>query len=142
MAANPTYLHGTTGHDQARRQRSRERVRKLAWLLDQAVTVPGTRFRFGLDPVLGLLPGMGDAVTTAMALWLVYEARELGAPKHVIVRMLGNVALDALVGTIPLVGDLFDFAFRANTRNLRLLQKHTGEPYIDGTTEDAELRRW
>jgi hypothetical protein len=84
--------------------------------------LPGTNVRFGLDALLGLVPGIGDIVTTAMSLYIVHEARELGAPGHVIARMLANVALDGIVGAVPLVGDVFDVMWRANRRNMRLLQ--------------------
>jgi predicted SpoU family rRNA methylase len=86
--------------------------------------VPGTTIRFGLDALIGLVPGIGDAITTAVALYIVNEARALGAPPLLIARMLANVALDGVVGVIPLVGDAFDVAFRANRRNMALLRDH------------------
>jgi len=79
--------------------------------------------RFGLDALIGLVPGIGDAITTAMSLYIVHEARQLGAPGHLIARMLGNVLLDGMVGAVPLVGDAFDVLWRANRRNMRLLQE-------------------
>jgi hypothetical protein len=94
----------------------------LAMLMDTAFLIPGTNIRFGIDALIGLVPGIGDAVTTAMSLWLVHQARQLGAPKHLIVRMLGNTALDGLVGAVPFLGDAFDVAFRANRRNMKLLR--------------------
>jgi hypothetical protein len=78
--------------------------------------------RFGFDALIGLVPGIGDAVTTALSLYIVHEARQLGAPRHVIARMLANVMIDGLVGAVPLVGDAFDVVWRANRRNMRLLQ--------------------
>jgi hypothetical protein len=98
------------------------RIDALATLLDTALVIPGTGIRFGLDGVIGLIPGVGDLITTAMSLYIVREARALGAPLHVIVRMLGNVALDGVVGAVPIVGDAFDVLWRANRRNMRLLQ--------------------
>src|SRR5262245_36212428 len=98
------------------------RIDSLATLLDTALVIPGTGIRFGLDALIGLVPGIGDLVTTAMSLYIVSEARALGAPLHVIVRMLGNVALDGVVGAVPVVGDAFDVLWRANRRNMRLLQ--------------------
>jgi hypothetical protein len=95
----------------------------LATLLDTAVVLPGTNIRFGLDALIGLVPGIGDTITTAMSLWIVHEAHQLGAPGHVIVRMLGNVALDSVVGAVPLIGDAFDVMWRSNRRNMRLLQE-------------------
>jgi len=98
------------------------RLDALAALLDTAFIIPGTNIRFGLDALIGLVPGIGDAITTAISLFIVHEAHQLGAPKHVIVRMLGNVALDGMVGAVPLLGDAFDVMWRANVRNMRLLR--------------------
>jgi hypothetical protein len=100
------------------------RLDALATLLDTAFVVPGTQIRFGLDALIGLVPGIGDVITTAMALYLVNEARALGAPRLLVARMVANVALDGLVGAVPLVGDAFDVAFRANRRNMALLRDH------------------
>ena len=110
----------------ARPRSRRERVARmdaLATLLDTAVVLPGTNIRFGLDALIGLVPGIGDTITTAMSLWIVHEAHQLGAPSHVIARMLGNVALDSVVGAVPLIGDAFDVMWRSNRRNMRLLQE-------------------
>jgi hypothetical protein len=111
-------------YDWTRPRSRRERMARLdalATLLDTAVLIPGTDIRFGLDALIGLVPGIGDAITTAMSLFIVHEARQLGAPGHVIARMLGNVALDGVVGAVPLVGDAFDVMWRSNKRNMRLL---------------------
>ena len=113
------------GFDYARPSSRHERIARLdalATLLDTAFILPGINVRFGLDALLGLVPGVGDIVTTAMALYIVHEARQLGAPGHVIARMLGNVAVDSVVGAVPLVGDAFDVMWRSNRRNMRLLQ--------------------
>jgi hypothetical protein len=96
----------------------------IATLLDSAFLIPGTNVRFGLDGVVGLFPGIGDAITTAISAWIVYEAKQLGVPKHVLARMIGNVALDGLVGAVPLVGDVFDVMWKANRRNIKLLRDH------------------
>jgi hypothetical protein len=101
-----------------------ERLDNMARLLDTAIAIPGTGIRFGADSVIGLVPGIGDLITTAMSAYIVYEAQRLGAPKHVIARMVGNIAVDGLIGAIPLVGDLFDVAWRANRRNVKLLRDH------------------
>jgi hypothetical protein len=100
------------------------RIDALATLMDTAFLIPGTQVRFGLDAMIGLVPGIGDAITTAMSLYIVNEARALGAPPLLIARMIGNVALDGVVGIVPLVGDIFDVAFRANRRNMALLRAH------------------
>ena len=121
------------------------RIEWLARLLDRAVGIPGTRVGFGLDPLLGLVPGFGDVATGALSLWIILEAARLGAPRATLVRMLGNVAVDTLGGTVPLVGDLFDVLFRSNTRNLRLIkrwidQKHPESRAIEGVvTSRREL---
>jgi hypothetical protein len=109
------------------RSRSREervaRLDALATLLDTAFILPGTNVRFGFDALIGLVPGIGDAITTAISLYIVHEARQLGAPVHLILRMLANVAVDGFVGAVPLVGDAFDVLWRANRRNVWLLRE-------------------
>ena len=100
------------------------RIDRLATLLDTRFAIPFTKFRFGADSLIGLAPGVGDAVTTALALYIVYEAHRLGAPKTVLARMLGNVAIDGMVGIVPVAGDVFDVMFRANRRNVRILREH------------------
>jgi Domain of unknown function (DUF4112) len=100
------------------------RIDALATLLDTAFVIPGTQIRFGLDALIGLIPAIGDAITTAMSLYIVREARALGAPRLLVARMLANVMLDGVVGAVPLVGDAFDVAWRANRRNIALLLAH------------------
>jgi len=122
-----TYTYGTydRAFDFVRPRSRRERAARLhalASLLDTALVIPGINVRFGLDALIGLVPGIGDALTTALSLFIIYEARQLGAPRHLILRMIGNVALDGMVGAVPLVGDAFDLMWRANRRNVRLLQ--------------------
>lgn len=94
--------------------------------------MPILRTRAGLDALLGLLPGIGDLVSAGIGLYLVFEARELGASRWLQARMVGNLLIDAAAGSVPLAGDLFDIYFKAHVRNLRLLQKELGEPYVDG----------
>jgi hypothetical protein len=120
-----------------RKRAARERLIVLTRLLDTAVYVPILRTRAGLDALLGLLPGIGDLVSAGIGLYLVFEARELGASRWLQARMMGNLLIDAAVGSVPIAGDLFDIYFKAHARNLRLLQKELGEPYIDG---DAKAR--
>lgn len=112
-----------------------EVLRRVSRVLDSALPLPGTTFRFGLDPILGLIPGFGDLVSPLFALAIVWQARDLGVPRVVQLRMIFNVALDALIGLIPLAGDLFDFAWKANNRNLALLERHAYEEH-DPTTGD------
>jgi hypothetical protein len=112
-----------SGGERSRRE-ALERLDFLAALLDSAVLIPGTKIRFGADAIIGLVPGIGDAITTALSAWIVYEAHRLGVPRHLLIRMIGNVAIDGLFGAVPLVGDLFDVMWRANKRNMRLLRQH------------------
>ena len=114
----------STGRLHADAARRLTRLRRAAWLIDGAARLPGTRFRFGLNSVIGLVPGGGDAVLAALSLAIVWEARRLGAPPPLVARMLANVGIEALGGAVPLVGSLFDMAFKANLRNLDLLEAH------------------
>ena len=98
------------------------RLENIAALMDTAWVIPGTNVRFGLDALVGLIPGVGDLITTAISLYVVNEARHLGAPAHIIFRMLGNVTVDGIIGAIPVAGDTFDVFFRANRRNVQLLR--------------------
>jgi Domain of unknown function (DUF4112) len=105
------------------REQRLARLDALAKLLDVAFILPGTKIRYGIDGLIGLIPIVGDLITTAISLWLVREARALGAPWHITARMLANVAVDGVVGIVPLVGDAFDVMFRANVRNVRMLKR-------------------
>lgn len=106
------------------RREALERLDRLSRLLDTAIAVPGTSIRLGADAAIGLVPGIGDLVTTLISAYIIREAHRLGAPRHLILRMVGNVALDGLIGAIPLAGDVFDVLWRANRRNVRLLRDH------------------
>ena len=101
----------------------RRRLEAVEGLLERVTVIPGINRPVGLDAIVGLIPVVGDIVTTAMGAWLVWEARNLGMPKLHLLRMAGNVGLDAAIGAVPLVGDLFDFAFRSNSRNLRIVKR-------------------
>ena len=105
------------------REQRLARLDALAKLLDVAFIVPGTNFRYGIDGLIGLIPVVGDIITTAISLWVVREARALGAPWHITARMLANVAVDGVVGLVPVAGDAFDVMFRANVRNVRMLKR-------------------
>ena len=100
-----------------------ERLRFLANLLDSCIVLPGG-YRIGIDPILGLIPVVGDLLGAGLSLYLVREAAKLGIPKWIVVRMLANVGIETLIGFVPVLGDLFDAAFKANIRNLRLLELH------------------
>jgi hypothetical protein len=106
----------------------RRRAVWLAWLLDSSIPLPGTRFRIGLDPLLGLVPGLGDALGAVLAAYLIREAARLGASRSVLMRMAFNVAVDALFGVVPVAGNVFDAVWKANRRNLALLERHLADP--------------
>src|SRR5271168_676481 len=100
------------------------RLRKLAWLIDASFGLPGTRFRFGLNSVIGLLPVGGDAVLGLISLYIIYEAAQLGIPRYKLLQMVANVGLEVLGGSVPILGDVFDMALKANLRNLRIIEDH------------------
>jgi hypothetical protein len=92
--------------------------------MDTAFRIPGTPFRIGWDPVIGLIPGLGDAIATAISAYILFSATQFGLPRNVLGWMLFNIGLEAVVGTIPLIGDVFDAFYKSNIRNLALLEKH------------------
>jgi hypothetical protein len=104
-------------------------LRRVSGMLDSAMLVPGTSIRFGLDPILGLIPGLGDLVSPLFAIGILWQARDLGIPKVVQLRMIGNVAVDTLIGLVPVAGDLFDVAWKANDMNMALLERHAYEEH-------------
>ena len=101
-----------------------KRVRVLSRLLDEQFRIPGTTQRIGLDGLLGLIPGVGDAVGALLSTYILYEAIRLGAPKTVLLRMVANIGIDTVVGAIPVVGDIFDIVWKANKKNAALLQAY------------------
>lgn len=103
-------------------------VRAVARVLDAAFRIPGTNVRFGLDPLIGLVPGLGDVLGVAASGYVIVEAARLGAPRALLFRMLVNVAVEGLLGAVPLAGDAFDVAWKANERNVRLLEQHVAAP--------------
>lgn len=111
-----------------RAQTEHARLRRLAWLLDSAVAVPGLKFRVGLDALLGLVPGLGDAAGVILSSYIVLKSWELGVPRSVLLRMALNVVIEGVVGAVPLLGDLFDAAWKANLRNVALLEAHLDRP--------------
>lgn len=95
---------------------------KLSWILDAAFAIPGTRWRIGVDALLGLIPGVGDTVGAALSTYIIYTGARLGASKRTLLKMVGNVILESIIGLVPIVGDIFDIAWRANMRNVELLR--------------------
>ncbi len=117
----------------------RRRIEAMETLLERAFTLPGTRFRVGLDSVVGLIPVVGDLITAAMGAWLVWEAKNLGMSKFHLARMIGNVGFDTAVGMIPIAGDLFDLAFKSNSRNLRIIKKWLDKHHPDTRVIEGEV---
>jgi hypothetical protein len=111
-------------------------ARLLAQLLDRSVRIPGTDIRFGLDPLIGLIPGIGDAVAGLAGSMILFLAAQLQAPKIVLVRMSVNIALNGMLGAIPLVGDLFSVWFQSNVRNIALLERHIATSDRESTFGD------
>jgi len=105
-------------------QSVRQRIEMMEQVLENVFTIPGTRFRVGLDSMVGLIPVLGDLVTAAMGAWIVWEARNLGMSRWQLIRMSANIGVDTAIGAIPFVGDAFDLAFRSNSKNLRIIRKH------------------
>lgn len=121
---------------------SRARIARIARLLDSAYTVPGTNIRLGLDPLLGLIPGAGDAITTLLSFYIVYEAHRGGLPKPALLRMVANIAIDAVVGAVPVLGDFGDIFWRANRRNLAIFDDYLARrPRPAGPIIEGEWRR-
>ncbi|MEA5580346.1 DUF4112 domain-containing protein [Nodularia harveyana UHCC-0300] len=105
-----------------------KRLRQLSRILDKAITIPGTPINIGLDPLMGLLPIGGDVLGIILSSYIVTEAARLGVPKSTLSRMILNVIIDGLIGTVPVIGDLFDFAWTANDYNIKLLEAHLQLP--------------
>lgn len=100
------------------------KLRRISRLLDNAIPIPGTKFRLGLDPILGLIPGGGDTLSGALSAYIVVEAAKMGLPREILVTMVQNIVIDSLAGTVPIVGDLFDVTWKANVKNIVLLEQH------------------
>jgi hypothetical protein len=110
--------------------KTRDQLDHLAWLLDNCFRIPGTNWRFGLEALIGLLPGAGDAVSAILGLFLLVRAFQFKLPKIVIVRMLLNSLIDFSIGSIPFIGDAFDFIYKANTRNMKLFHQYAEVPLL------------
>ncbi len=117
----------------------RRRLEAVETMLERLFVVPGINRPIGLDSIVGLIPVVGDVVTASMGAWLVWEGRNLGMSKFQLTRMAGNVGLDAALGAIPLVGDLFDFAFRSNSRNLKILKRYLDKHHPETRVIEGEV---
>lgn len=115
--------------NQLEKEAIRKRMRRLAWLMDSSITVPGTNTTIGVDPLLGLFPWFGDTIGAVLSSFIMAEAARLGAPKSVLLKMAFNIAIDALVGAVPFAGDLFDFVWKANLRNVQVLEDYLERPH-------------
>ncbi len=109
-------------------EKSRKKLERLAWYLDSSIKIPGFNARFGLDGLIGLIPGIGDTIGALISSVVISEAARMGAPKVLLLKMAFNVALDALAGIVPVFGDLFDFVWKANQRNVQLLNRYLDSP--------------
>src|ERR1700704_960897 len=107
---------------------TRQRLVWLAWLLDSSIPIPGTRFTVGIDALIGLFPFIGDLIGVLLSSYILSEASRLGAPKSVLMRMSFNIGLEGIVGIVPFAGDLFDAAFKANQRNVKILNDWFDRP--------------
>jgi hypothetical protein len=105
-----------------------QRVRQLAKLLDESITIPGLNKKIGLDPIIGMIPGGGDTLTMLFSAYIVVESARLGIPRATLGQMVLNILIDAVAGTVPVVGDLFDVVTKANTRNIKLMDVHLADP--------------
>ena len=110
--------------DNIQQLKNLQKIRKIAKLLDTAVGIPGTKIRFGLDPILGLIPGGGDLISAGISAYMIYLATRFGLERAEMFKMIKNVAIETAVGSVPLAGDIFDAYFKANMRNLEILEKH------------------
>ncbi len=130
----PMGLDLPTGNDPAS---IRRRVEAMEQLLERSLRVPGTNYPIGLDSIVGLIPVVGDFITAAMGAYIVWEARNLGLPKWKLWRMGGHLAFDTALGAVPLVGDAFDFLYRSNSKNLKIIKKHLDKHHPAQRTIDG-----
>jgi hypothetical protein len=107
-----------------------KRIRLLSRLLDERFRIPGTTYRVGFDGLLGLIPGVGDVAGALLSVYILYEAMQLGAPGTVLLRMIANIGIDAVGGAIPVMGDIFDMAWKANKKNAALLHAYLASQHI------------
>ncbi|MGB3210204.1 MAG: DUF4112 domain-containing protein [Desulforhopalus sp.] len=110
------------------RQIIEKRLTRLAWLLDNSIPLPVINYRIGLDAIIGIIPGIGDAIGILLSSYILGQAARIGLPKMVLLRMVFNVAIEAIVGIVPFIGDIFDMTWKANVRNVQLLEKYMEHP--------------
>jgi len=125
----PRRSAGALAHERSARLAAAERrLAAVTRILDDLATVPGTRHRVGIEPVIGLIPGAGDVISAVIGIWLIVEATRFHLPPSVVGRMVLNTLVDLVVGIVPVIGDLFDFAFKSNSRNLELFRRYAADP--------------
>jgi hypothetical protein len=139
---SPARVVATTDGTGTAVEPQRTGVDRLAWWLDNAITVPGTRFRIGFDALIGLIPGIGDLIGTLLSSYIIAVAASQGLPPSVLARMAINVGLEAIVGVVPIVGDLFDAAWKANQRNIRLMAQFQSTPLAARRQSRAVVAAW
>ena len=141
MAIDPTQFARAADRFQVGRDPAsvRRRIEAMEVLLERAFAVPGTSRRIGLDAVIGLVPVVGDIVAAAMGAWLLWVGRNLGMSKFHLARMTGNLAFDTAIGAVPLLGEAFDFLFRSNTRNLRIVKRWLDKHHPETRTIEGEV---
>ena len=109
---------------------SLKRMRQLSQLLDGAIVIPGTKQRIGIDPILGLIPGGGDTVSAALSGYIIVEAARMGLPRKALMQMVTNLFVDTVVGSVPVLGDIFDVVSKANLRNMQIVESHVSAPLV------------
>lgn len=124
--------------NQIQQLKNLKRIRRIAKLLDTAIGIPGTKFRLGLDPILGLIPGGGDLITAGISAYTIYLATSFGLEKADLQKMIQNIALETVVGFVPIAGDIFDAYFKANIRNLEILERHLAKNNVLEDLEDLD----
>ncbi|MEH2232208.1 MAG: DUF4112 domain-containing protein [Nostoc sp.] len=130
--------------DAAKRLATLNRIRKLSRLMDTSIRIPLTSFRIGIDPIIGLVPGAGDLISTAFSAYIIFLATRFGIPRQDLAKMIFNVGLETVVGTVPLVGDLFDAFYKSNIRNLAILEQHLTvvEPELKKVSDELSSQKF
>ena len=105
------------------KEKSLKKLKNISYVLDSAVHVPGTNIRLGIDPIIGLIPGIGDSISSLISFYIILESAKMGVSHKTLIRMMGNVGVDTLIGAVPFIGDIFDIGWKANQRNIALLEK-------------------
>lgn len=119
-----------------------KKLKTLSHFLDNAITIPGTKYKFGLDPIIGLFPAVGDYITLLISAYIIYEGAKLGAKQETLIKMTMNILIDSLVGTVPVAGDVFDLAWKANQQNIELLEQELPPTETGEQTNASSTTNW